>query len=483
MQRTASIAASAGMSFEGTAAFLAQAIETTREPAENLGTAMKTIVARFTELKKNPLEITEVDGEEVSYNKVDTALQSIGVSLKDTNGQFRALDEVFLDIAQRWDSLSQTQQRYVATTAAGSRQQSRFIAMMSNYERTVQLMDYANNSAGASNEQFGKTMESLEAKLNKLKNAWQQFEMGIANNSFIKGAVDGLTGFLNITNRIIDTLSLGSGALKSFLSIFTAFTGLKMAGRGANALIGGLGGLVDPKSSVKEGLKIGLFGQGKTNAQAKAITTPIVSSLNKISQQIAQIKNGKTGDSKQSSEIKNTSKQDYLDIKKQFDTLSGKEGFKMSDASNLFSQLDAKHQFSMFNNSHGTQAAMKKASLDWFGGLKLPKELEKEGKTYINSIYKGMKEGQIPVDKGIELIGRPDLWGEHFATDTAKTISEHFQANSEKAGRAAQAGAWRQLGMKGASDDAKKAFLADKKNLDQYNKLVTDNYSVKRYRI
>ena len=77
MQRTASIASSAGMSFEGTAAFLAQAIETTREPAENLGTAMKTIVARFQELKKNPLEMEEVDGEVVDYNKVDTALKTI----------------------------------------------------------------------------------------------------------------------------------------------------------------------------------------------------------------------------------------------------------------------------------------------------------------------------------------------------------------------------------------------------------------------
>ena len=65
MQRTASIAHSAGMSFEGTTAFLAQAIETTREPAENIGTAMKTIVARFQEMKQNPLQISEVDGEEV----------------------------------------------------------------------------------------------------------------------------------------------------------------------------------------------------------------------------------------------------------------------------------------------------------------------------------------------------------------------------------------------------------------------------------
>ena len=300
MQRTASIAHSAGMSFEGTTAFLAQAIETTREPAENIGTAMKTIVARFQEMKKNPLEISEVDGEEVDYNKVDAALKSIGVSLKDTNGQFRELDQVFLDISSRWDGLSQTQQRYIATVAAGSRQQSRFIAMMDNYDRTVQLFEAANNSAGASDEQFGKTMDSLESKLNKLHNAWQAFTMGIANNGMIKFAVDGLTGFLTVTNKIIDTLSLGSGAIKSFLSIFAAFTGLKMAGRAANSLIGGLGGLVDPQSTVKEGLKIGLFGQGKSNIQAQAIATPIVGVLNKISGQIAQIKNNGVNNKRQS---------------------------------------------------------------------------------------------------------------------------------------------------------------------------------------
>ena len=427
MQRTASIAHSAGMSFEGTTAFLAQAIETTREPAENIGTAMKTIVARFQEMKENPLEISEVDGEEVDYNKVDAALQSIGVSLKDTNGQFRELDQVFLDISSRWDGLSQTQQRYIATVAAGSRQQSRFIAMMDNYDRTMQLFEAANNSAGASDEQFGKTMDSLESKLNKLHNAWQQFTMGIANNSMIKLAVDGMTGLLTVTNKLINAFSLGFGPLKSFLSIFTAFTGLKVAGRAANSLIGGLGGLVDPQSTVKEGLKIGLFGQGKTNTQAQAITTPIVGVLNKISGQIAQIKNnGVNNKGQSSSEVKNTSKQEYANIKAQFDKLSGKEGFKMSDASKLFGKLDAKHQLSMFNNNPGTKTAMKKASMAWFDSKGFSKEFTNEGKQYISAIYKGMEDGQIPVDKGAYLIGRPDLWGEHFATDAAKSFSNKY---------------------------------------------------------
>ena len=51
MGKTASIAASANMEFETTAALLAQIIETTQEAPETAGTAMKTIIARFTEVK------------------------------------------------------------------------------------------------------------------------------------------------------------------------------------------------------------------------------------------------------------------------------------------------------------------------------------------------------------------------------------------------------------------------------------------------
>jgi TP901 family phage tail tape measure protein len=106
MTKTASIASNAGMAFETTAAFLSQIIETTRESAETAGTAMKTVIARFTELKKNPNDLIDVEGETVDANKIETALRSVGVALRDANGEFRALDDVFLDLASRWDSLS-----------------------------------------------------------------------------------------------------------------------------------------------------------------------------------------------------------------------------------------------------------------------------------------------------------------------------------------------------------------------------------------
>ena len=206
MTKTASIAYSAGMEFETTAAFLSQIIETTRESAETAGTALKTVIARFQELKKDPSEIGEVDGEIVDANKIETALRSVGVALRDANGQFRDLDDVFLELASKWNTLDTNTQRYVATIAAGSRQQSRFIAMMQDYARTQELVAAANDSAGASAAQFEKTLESLQTKLNQLENAWNTFTMGLMNNQLIKTAIDALTGLLNAINKVFETL-------------------------------------------------------------------------------------------------------------------------------------------------------------------------------------------------------------------------------------------------------------------------------------
>ena len=246
MEKTASLASSANMDIETTSAFLAQMIETTREAPENLGTAMKTIIARFQEMKKDPTSLVDSEGVAMDVNKVDTALKSIGVALTNSKGEFRDLDDVFLDISKRWDSLSQGQQRYIATTAAGSRQQSRFIAMMSNYDRTMELVNEANNSAGASQKQFEKTMDSMSSKLNQLKNAWDEFTMGLMNNQILKVGVTGLTQFFTIVNKIIDAIStLGGkikdpfgGITKSALTLGATLGGLSFGKKLASGLVG-----------------------------------------------------------------------------------------------------------------------------------------------------------------------------------------------------------------------------------------------------
>ena len=256
MGKTASIAASANMEFETTAAFLTQIIETTQEAPETAGTALKTIVARFTEVKElfseGMLTGQDTEGEEININKIDEALRTVGISLKDFLNGSKGMDDIFLELASKWDSLDLATQRYIATAAAGSRQQSRFIAMMSNYSRTVELVGAANNSAGASQEQYSKTLESLDTKLQQLKNAWDTFAMGLANDETIKVAVDALRIILETINKIIDALSGGNGVAKSLISLGAAFGILKIGGTAFEALFATV-----KQAASKEGLKSG----------------------------------------------------------------------------------------------------------------------------------------------------------------------------------------------------------------------------------
>jgi hypothetical protein len=98
-----------------------------------LGSALKSIISRYGEMKVGMT--VDSEGEALDYNKVDTALQSIGISLKDAQGQFRDFDEVIFELSEKWDSLDSVTQRYIATIMAGNRQQSRFIALVDNWER------------------------------------------------------------------------------------------------------------------------------------------------------------------------------------------------------------------------------------------------------------------------------------------------------------------------------------------------------------
>lgn len=239
MTKTASIAYSANMQFENVSAFLAQILETTQEAPETAGTALKTIIGRFTEIKKlyssNQLMGKDSEGEEIQVNKVATALSAAGINLNEFFTGAKGLDEILYQLSQRWDTLDVTVQRYIATQAAGSRQQSRFIALMQNNARLTELMNAAKDSKGSAEGQFEKTLDSLDAKVNKLRDAWEEFLMGIANSDLIKGSIDLLTKLLEVINK----LTKGTGGLDSaFMKLAVVGTALQLGG---GLLQGGLG--------------------------------------------------------------------------------------------------------------------------------------------------------------------------------------------------------------------------------------------------
>ena len=118
MTRTASSMESVGATFEETSAMIATMVAVTRESASNIGSAMKSIASRYGELTKDPTALFDAEGEAMSFNKVDEALKSVGITLQTTDHQFRNFTDVIMELAEVWDQLDSAQQRYIATQFA-----------------------------------------------------------------------------------------------------------------------------------------------------------------------------------------------------------------------------------------------------------------------------------------------------------------------------------------------------------------------------
>ena len=140
---------------------------------------------------------------------------------------------------------------------------------MQNNARLTELMNAAKNSKGSAEGQFEKTLDSLEAKVNKLRDAWEEFLMGIANSDLIKGSIDLLTKLLEVINK----LTKGTGGLDSAL--------MKLAVVGTALQLGG-------------GLLQG--GLGYFNARRYAVQAKGMAKANVDPNTIKAVSNGFTGD-------------------------------------------------------------------------------------------------------------------------------------------------------------------------------------------
>jgi hypothetical protein len=66
-------------------------------------------------------------------------------------------------------------------------------------------------------------MESLDAKLNKLANAWKSFTMGIIESDFVKALVTGLTKLVTTLDKATKGFGKFSGVISKLGLIFAVF--------------------------------------------------------------------------------------------------------------------------------------------------------------------------------------------------------------------------------------------------------------------
>ena len=264
--KAAAQANQAGVGMDNYLAYIATMEEATREAPENIGTSLKTIFSRMQQVKEAG---TTEDGD-TDVNKVETALKSVGVQLRDTHGELRDLEDVLDELGKKWNSLDRNTQAYLGTIIAGTRQQSRFITLMQNWDRVLDLSEQSANSAGQQALMHAKAMDSITSKTQQLKVAIQEFISNVASSDLFKGLIEGATSLVKAFNSGIGPVKLLAAALfllrKPIQNLVKDFTNwFKYQARWVNTL-GEIGKLAGETKGLKKFSTV-LKAQGDTFKQ------------------------------------------------------------------------------------------------------------------------------------------------------------------------------------------------------------------------
>lgn len=222
MSRVAPTAKSAGIGIDFMMGVIAKGIETTREAPENIGTAFKTIFARMREVT----DLGKAMEDGMDLNRVEKALLSVGVPLRNSVGQFRNLEDVLVEVGRKFESLTSIEQAYLATALAGSRQQPRLLAIFNDFARTEELIAISAGAAGELEDQHLSYLDGLEAAVTNMRNAYEQVVTAFVSSEVIIVIVDLISGSLLTLSDVIGGLGNPIQNTTVALTVLTAALGI-----------------------------------------------------------------------------------------------------------------------------------------------------------------------------------------------------------------------------------------------------------------
>ena len=232
-----------GVNIDQAAAYVATIADVTQMSGSSAGQALKTIISRYGNVKAgayNKLNIqSEGSDETVKLNDVERVLNKLGVSIRDTNLQFKDFDDILEEIASKWNTLDTVSQKAIATAFAGVRQQEAFVTLLQNWDKYQELEETAEHSKGTAEKKYASYRESLEASKNSLTAALQEFVNKGEVSETIRKFLDALT---KIAEKLPDIIYWAS---QIFFQVqnFRAFSGNSIIQKGMNRIWGGKDGM------------------------------------------------------------------------------------------------------------------------------------------------------------------------------------------------------------------------------------------------
>lgn len=244
LSRTAVSAQMAGVELDKIAAMVTVISDVSQKSADSVGESMKTLFARYGNVKAGVFEdLTDSSGETTeNINDIEKVLNSVGIKVRSSSLEFREMDDVLDELADKWIGLTTVEKNAIATAMAGTRQRENFNIMMENYDEILKATTTSINASGTAEKGYIAVTESVAYQMNQMKNAWDDLALQLDTNPIFVQLTKWGVSLLEILPKIIQYVVTFVGITKSK----SLLGGIKNFGTGTiNAIFGtnlGFGG-------------------------------------------------------------------------------------------------------------------------------------------------------------------------------------------------------------------------------------------------
>ena len=272
LEKFAAVADTVGLSYEYATAALTTITAKTRQSADVVGTALKTIFARI-----EGLNLGETLDDGTTLNKYSSALEAVGVNIKDETGQLKDMDTILDEIGSKWDTIGKDQQIALAQTVAGVRQYTQFVALMDHWDFMGENLATAYGAEGTLDEQQKIYEESWEAARNRLQASMETLYDDLLKDDFFIWLTDALSDVVDLIDKIVDSMGGLAGLLPGLVLLMNKLWGDKII-NGISTVAYNIGGLIPSVNSKRQEADLAL--KEKTISEWKIMQDEYQGNLN-----------------------------------------------------------------------------------------------------------------------------------------------------------------------------------------------------------
>jgi TP901 family phage tail tape measure protein len=239
LQRSAAAFNASGTDLNKSIALVTTANAVLQNP-ESVGTIFKTMSARIRGAKT---ELADLGEEEDEFTQTTSKLRDLikqltGFDIMEDENTYKDIYEILLGIGKEWKTLTDIEQASLAESLAGKRGANALFAVLNNTQQLEKAYKSAQGAAGSAAREQENYAQSVQYSIDRARASLEELANDFLSSELLKGLIETANTFLQIVDKIVETLGSGTSIVTAFLGIDAAKGFLGNQGLIANLIKG-----------------------------------------------------------------------------------------------------------------------------------------------------------------------------------------------------------------------------------------------------